>query len=243
MEGRRRYADEPEPLWYSGLGPYESQPTNPYDSGVHERPSGAFRLPDQRAADEYTPPPYSSDFSSSVEPASGGGSHALADDTEASRAPVRGTEYPTIRPSGATSLADAPPPIRPTSGVPSAPPAPAGVGEPTKMVPPVPDRARPAAESIYRIRRPVSAVIIALVTVALTVPALMLLVQVTFVDHPAVRGIVPAVLLTIGVPLAGGGLTALTLGGPTGRDVWLRPPVIYLPIGLLLLLAAAAAVA
>ena len=236
MEGRRRYADEPEPLWYSGLSPYESQPTNPYDSGVQERPSGPFRLPDQRSADEYAPPYAAPD------PEAGGGSHALdRDDPDTPRESVRGPEYPTVRPTGATSLADAPPPpVRPTSSVPAGP---AAAAEPTSVVPPVADRGRPPAEGVYRTRRPVSAILIAVVTAVLLIPVLLLLVQVTFGDHPSVRGIVPAVLLAVGIPLAGGGLFALTVGGPAGRDTWLRPPVIYLPVGLILLVAAALAVA
>ena len=48
VEGNRRYADEPEPSWYSGQGQYTTPRQSPYDSGVHERPSGAFRLPEQR---------------------------------------------------------------------------------------------------------------------------------------------------------------------------------------------------
>lgn len=212
-------------MWYSGVSPYESQPTNPYDPGVQERPSGAFRLPDQRSADE---------------PVSSGGSHALgADDPAAPHGSVRGPEYPTIRSNGATSLADAPPPVRPTSGGPADP---AAVAEPTGVVPPVPERAHAPAESVYRMSRPVSAILIAVVTIGLAIPALVLLVQVTFVDQPTVRGVVPALLLTIGVLLAGGGLCALALGGPAGRDTWLRPPALYLPLGLVLLLAAAVAV-
>ena len=92
-------------------------------------------------------------------------------------------------------------------------------------------------------RRPLSAIIIAIVTVVLLIPALFLLVHVTFVDDPSARGIVPAVLLSVGVPLTGGGLCALTVGGPAGRDIWFRPPFIYLPVGLLLLFAAGVAVA
>jgi hypothetical protein len=55
---------------------------------------------------------------------------------------------------------------------------------------------------------------------------------------------VPAVLLTLGLPLTGIGLYALAGGGrPQNRDTWLRPPVAYLPTGLFLVLAAALAVA
>jgi hypothetical protein len=117
------------------------------------------------------------------------------------------------------------------------------VAETTSVVPPVTERARFPGETVYRTRRPVSAVLIAIVTVLLLVPVVMLLVQVTFVDDPAVRGIIPAVLLTLGLPLTGTGLYSLAAGGPAGREVWLRPPVAYLPVGLILLLAAGLSVA
>jgi hypothetical protein len=117
------------------------------------------------------------------------------------------------------------------------------VAETTSVVPPVADRSRFPGETVYRTRRPVSAVLIAIVTVLLLVPVVMLLIQVTFVDDPAVRGIIPAVLLTLGLPLTGTGLYTLAAGGPAGREVWLRPPVVYLPVGLILLLAAGMSVA
>jgi hypothetical protein len=236
VDGHRRYADESEPGWYAGKIPYDG-PGNPYDSGVHERPSGAFRLPPEAG---YTPPaPYTT-----PDPVTSSGSHALPSaDSSDTRIPVRGPEYPTIRPTGATSLADAPPAPATYGG-----PGPAA--EATTVVPPVsaPDRSRYAAEaareSIYRTRRPVAAVVIAIITVLLMVPVVLLLIQVTFVDDPAVRGIVPAVLLTFGLPLAGAGLYALTAGtGPAGRDALLKAPIVYLPIGLVLLVAAGLAVA
>jgi hypothetical protein len=263
VEGHRRYADEPEPSWYSGQGSYSGTGPNAYDSGVHERPSGAFRLPEQRDGDYATPSPYVT-----PDPVTSTGSHSRSSSEpsqEQVRVPVRGPEYPTIRPSGATSLADAPPST--TYGGASAPvsapatygsaaaapgsPAPAGPGtvapynEPTGVVPPVSRFATEAkpAESVYRTRRPVSAVVVAVVTVLLMVPVVMLLIQATFVDDPVARGIVPAVLLTLGLPLTGAGLYALAGGGPVGREALLRPPVAYLPVGLVLLLAAGLAVA
>jgi hypothetical protein len=259
VDGHRRYADESEPGWYAGQSPYQApapldgqssydgpgSTSNPYDSGVHERPSGAFRLPAEGGYG--TPAPYVT-----PDPVTSSGSHALpALDSTDTRMPVRGPEYPTIRPGGATSLADAPPvpssSMTTTYGGPSSSSSPAA--EATTIVPPVAaaDRARygaeAARESIYRTRRPVAAVIVAILTVLLMVPVVLLLIQVTFVDDPAVRGIVPAVLLTFGLPLAGAGLYALTAGGSTGRDAWLRAPIVYLPIGLVLLLAAGLAVA
>jgi hypothetical protein len=236
VEGHRRYADEPEPGWHSGQ--------SPYDSGVHERPSGAFRLPDQRPAEGYAPPaPYST-----PDPVTSTGSHVLPQDPTTGRIPVRGPEYPTIRPTGGTSLADAPGPAT-TYGGPTAPSSavpssglPGAAAEPTSMVPRY--GAGPRPDSVYRTRRPASAVVIAIVATLLMVPVVLLLFQVTFVDDPAVRGIVPAVLLTLGLPLAGIGMYSLAAdGGPAGRDAWLRPPAAYLPVGLLLLLAAGLAVA
>jgi hypothetical protein len=232
VDGHRRYADEPEqPSWYAGQGP-----PNPYDSGVYERPSGAFRLPEQRPGEEYV-----------TDPVTSTGSHARPA-VEPVRAPVRGPEYPAIRPTNATSLADAPAANMygagspaPSSGLPAAT-AP-GYNEPTSFVPPVPVAGR-GRDSVYGARRPVSAVIVAVVTVLLMVPVIRLLIAATFASDPVAHSIVPAVLLTLGLPLTGVGLYALAGGGrPQNRDTWLRPPVAYLPTGLFLVLAAALAVA
>jgi hypothetical protein len=245
VEGHRRYADEPEPGWYAGQGQYSASGPSPYDSGVHERPSGAFRLPEQR---ESEPGQWDSERASAYST----GSHARPAAEEGVRIPVRGPEYPTIRPTGATSLADAPPATTygggtaPTSATPaSSPGTVAAYNDPTSVVPPI-SRFAPEpkpSESVYRTRRPVSAVVVAIVTILLLVPAVLLLVRATFVDDPAARGIVPAVLLTLGLPLTGLGLFALAGGGPVGREAWLRPPIAYLPVGLVLLLAAGLAVA
>lgn len=211
VEGRR-YADDAEPSWYSGPGQYprtpESEvsgsiPANPYDSGIHERPSGAFRLPDQRAAATT-------------------GSHARPAEPEV-RVPVRGTEYPTIRP---------------TADVVPATPEP--MAEPTALVPPVaPER----KEKVYQTRRPVTSIIVAVVMVVLMIPVVRLLFDATFTGDPNARGIVPAVLLTLGFTLTGIGLYSVARSGPVAREAWLRPPVAYLPAGLILLIAAGLAVA
>lgn len=260
MDGNRRYADELEPGWYAGRDRYTDSGPNPYDSGVPEQPSGAFRLPEQRET-EYAPPsPYVA-----PDPATSTGSHSQ----DQLRLPVRGPEFPAVRPGGAPSPADASPSggSGSGSGAPSfnafasepaavpASPAPAPLeqpykppeqpfNEPTTVVPPVGRyQADPhPSDGVYRTRRPVSAVLITVVTVALMVPVIMLLVQATFDDNPLASGVVPAVLLTLGLPLAGLGLYALASGGPVGRDSWLRPPMAYLPVGLMLLLAASLAV-
>jgi hypothetical protein len=233
VDGHRRYADEPEkPSWYSGQGPATGQNPyeageSPYDSGVYERPSGAFRLPDQRSADDYAPDPVTST-----------GSHARPPAEPPTRSSVRGPEYPAVRPNGAN------PAVPTTHSAPpvlDAPPQP-GYNDPTSLVAPIqpPDRAR---EAVYSTRRPASAVVVAIATAVLMVPVIRLLVSATFTGTPVAHSIVPAVLLTLGLPLTGVGLYALAGGGrPQNRDTWLRPPVAYLPAGLLLVLAAAIAV-
>jgi hypothetical protein len=209
VEGHR-YADD-EPSWYAGQGQY-AHTTDPETSGIHERPSGAFRLPEQRPAAN----PYAL-----TDPLATTGSHAFPAEA---RIPVRGPEYPTIRPTAAE-----PPPE---------PPA-APLAAPTSLVPPV--AARP--EGVYQSRRPVSSFVVAIVMVVLMIPVVRLLVSSTFTGDPSARGIVPAVLLTLGFTLTGIGLFTIARGGTISRESWLRPPVAYLPAGLILLLAAGLAVA
>lgn len=237
MDGHRRYADEPEkPSWYSGQGPATGQNpyeagASPYESGVHERPSGAFRLPGQRPADEYGDDPVAST-----------GSHARPVTEPPARSSMRGPEYPAVRGPEYPAVRPADAPAAPTSGIPGFPPAQPGYNEPTSLVPPLqpPDRAR---EAVYSTRRPVSAVLVAIATAVLMIPVVRLLISATFAGTPVAHSIVPAVLLTLGLPLTGVGLYALAAGGrPQNRDTWLRPPVAYLPAGLLLVLAAALAV-
>jgi hypothetical protein len=302
-----RYADDSEPSWYSGsqysraadpevsgshalgtgAGTTGAGTTsgNIYDSGIQERPSGAFRLPEQRPG--------------TVGPATTG-SHALPTEPEVRtaydsvRMPVRGPEYPAVRPGGSTStLADAP-------GVPAAPPpstygspAPPStygspdpslpIAEPTSLVPPVSRfeqsqqiqqaqaqqaqaqqaqaqqaQAQQAqaqqthqaqaqqgrsAESVYSTRRPISSFVVAAGMVVLMIPVVRLLFSAAFKGSASAATIVPAVLLTLGFALTGIGLFAVAGGRPLNRDAWLRPPVAYLPAGLILLVAAGLAVA
>jgi hypothetical protein len=254
VEGHRRYAEEPEPSWYTGQrapgapGPYAAPAPepNPYDSAVHERPSGAFRLPDQRSADPYSAPPEqrAADPYSAPPPGYGGpdpvttsGSHALSSaDSGSIRMPVRGPEYPAVRPSGATAPTDPPAVSTVTTTTTYG-------AEPTSMVPMT--GGRPAPEAVYGAprRRPVSAIVFAVVAVVLLIPAGLLLIQAAFVDDPTARGVVPAVLLMLGLPMTGFGLYSLAGGGVNAREAWLRPPLVYLPVGLVLLLAAGLGVA
>ena len=131
---------------------------------------------------------------------------------------------------------DPPAPFGPTA----APNVPAGIAEPTGLVPPV-AADRPGtgqnslADGVYRSRRPSAAVVLAAIVGVLLLPALRLLLDATFAADPNARDIVSAVLLTLGLPLTGVGLYALP---GAGRDAWSRPPAVYLPAGLIILVAA-----
>lgn len=232
MDGHR-YADDSQPSWYTGSQYARSADADvsgshalggaaagsAYDSGIHERPSGAFRLPEQR------PSTYPL-----TDPLATTGSHALpAEGYEtSSRVPVRGPEYPTIRPTGGPEAAPA------RSGAP--------IAEPTSLVSPVAAPPRPG-ESVYATRRTASSFVVAVGMVVLMIPVVRLLLQATFSGTPSARNIVPSVLLTLGFVLTGIGLFAVAGNRPLNREAWLRPPVAYLPAGLLLLLAAGLAVA
>ncbi len=234
VEGHR-YADEPDPQWYGGQNQYartaDSEPSgrypaDPYDSGIQERPSGAFRLPEQRpGAGTYVTP----------EPGSSTGGHARPTQSRTAydsvRIPVRGPEYPTIRPTGPESR-----PGVPTSGVPTA-----GAGAATyggQLTQTMSDERGRPTENVYQGRRPAASFVVAAVMMGLLLPILRLLFAATFTGPPTAKTIVPAVLLALGFLLTGMGLFALASGRPLGRESWLRPPVAYLPVGVILLLAA-----
>lgn len=214
-----RYADESGPSWYSGSRYTDPPryPSEPETSGSHALREESYDTGSVRLPEQRP---------AETEP---------RDPYESGRIPIRGPEYPTIPPPRA--LPPAPPP--------ASPPA---VEQPTTVIPPIQETPRPAPERTAPIgeksRRPLSSVIVAIATLVLFLPTLRLLMSVTFASDPTARGIVPAVLLTLGLALTGFGLFAAA-GGPARaeRDAWLRPPMAYLPIGLILLLAAGLAVA
>jgi hypothetical protein len=79
--------------------------------------------------------------------------------------------------------------------------------------------------------------------VLLEVPALFLLSGATFADPADPSGVVAAVCLMVALPLLAIGLYAVATGavraaGPNSAQAWLRPPVAYLSVALILFLAA-----
>jgi hypothetical protein len=108
--------------------------------------------------------------------------------------------------------------------------------------------AAPVGDGVYRTRRPAIAVALVAVVAVLELPALRLLVDGTFGDVLSASAIVAGTFLALGLPAAGLGVYALVSGAGRVPDqppahAWLRAPLAYLIVGLVLFLAAALAAA
>ena len=91
--------------------------------------------------------------------------------------------------------------------------------------------------------RPVRLVLLIIVMVAAAVPVLRLLLASAFGPTLSASGVVSGVLLLLGLPLGMAGLhgltgTAVRSAAAPAADAWLRPPVAYLAVALVLFIAA-----
>lgn len=98
-------------------------------------------------------------------------------------------------------------------------------------------------DGVYRSKRPGTAALIGAPAVALELPALLLLIDSAFGDPVSPSGVVSAVCLILALPLLALGLYAVATGavraaGPNSLQAWLRPPVGYLTVALVLFIAA-----
>lgn len=136
-------------------------------------------------------------------------------------------------------------PIRVSAAVPRPMPSPS---EEPRMPPPrrpmaAPGSPGPMSENVYRSKRPGAAALFGVPAAILEIPALLLLQDAAFADPVSAGGVVAAACLMLALPLLAVGLYAVATGavraaGPNSAQAWLRPPVAYLSVGLVLFIAA-----
>jgi hypothetical protein len=108
------------------------------------------------------------------------------------------------------------------------------------MVEPVP------RSNVYRSRKPAAALIIAIAAGVIGVLMVRALAISAFGDPFRIAGVIASSLALAALPLVGLGLYGLVTGAAHGIEehglrVWGKPPLAYLPVGLVLLIAAAIA--
>jgi hypothetical protein len=153
---------------------------------------------------------------------------------------------PAYPPAAAPAPAAYTPPEQPL--YPASPPAGGnpGFGGPTASVhtiAPAHHQQPGPGPSIYQSRKPVVLIALVALTVLFEIPALRLLASATLADAVPASGVVAGTFLVLGIPVSAYGLYGMLGGGPvTGNlSVWLKQPLIYLPLGVLLFLFAALA--
>jgi hypothetical protein len=165
-----------------------------------------------------------------------------------------GPELRPIDPSTAGRITSPAMAARPNPGPGAAPgPGPGPAATPglwSGEEPPAPRRSSilpgspgPAGDGIYRSRHRGAAVLLGLAVGILELPALFLLNSAVFAEPASASGVVAATCLMLALPLLAAGLYAVVTGavraaGPNSAQAWLRPPVAYLSVALVLFIAA-----
>jgi hypothetical protein len=106
-------------------------------------------------------------------------------------------------------------------------------------------RAKGQPPSVYLSKRPGLAALLVVLTVAFEVPAFRAFASAAFAHRIEVSGTFASTFMVVALPLFAMGMYGLIAGASTapgwGARSWLRTPLAYLPISLLLFLAAALA--
>jgi hypothetical protein len=113
---------------------------------------------------------------------------------------------------------------------------------PTQMTSQVPPP--PAGGSVYHGKRPGLAILLVVLTVIFELPVLRIFFSSVLVKHVNAEGTFSSIFMLLGLPMFALGLYGLIGGAAAtanGPRAWLRVPLAYLPVGLLLFLAAALA--
>ena len=251
---RSSYPEEQEPRWYP--------PEHEWDSSFD-----GFRVPDPRAGGERYAPAEAPYAPAEAPYAPGEAPYAPAEApyapgeapyAESGRMPAGG---PVGRRSG-EPLPPLPADVPPRGPMPPGP-GPAGPpGEPpsgrfhTEAIDRGALRRGPAgapagapagSDGIYRARRPGTALVLGAVIAVAAVPLLWVLLD-SLGSSVSPGGVVSSLLMLLGLPLAALGTYGLMTGAakvpdPAPRQLWLRPPLVYLTVALVLFVAAGLAAA
>jgi hypothetical protein len=133
--------------------------------------------------------------------------------------------------------------VRVTAAAPR--PAPPPVDDPrlARRPPVAPGSPGPMSDGVYRSKRPAAAALFGVPAAILEIPVLLLLQDAAFADPVSPAGVISAACLALALPLLAVGLYAVATGavraaGPNSAQAWLRPPVAYLSVALVLFIAA-----
>lgn len=209
---RSSYSEEQDPRWYGGEQQQYADPE--WDSSYE-----GYRVPDPRG-ERY--PQADAQYADPARMPSSG--------------PVGRRSGEPLPPLPPDARGQMPPPGQP-GGPPPGPGVPAGQGA---------ARRRPGeaggADSVYRARRPATAVLVGAVAAVLALPMLRMLFAGlgSPISPPAV---VSGVLVLLGLPLGAVGMYGLATGAARVPDasivrMWLRPPLAYLALAVVLVVAA-----
>jgi hypothetical protein len=98
------------------------------------------------------------------------------------------------------------------------------------------------SDGSHRKRRPAAGLLIGVIAVLAAVPVLRLLLDSVFSDSPSPGGVISSVLVLLALPLGGLGLHGLVgavrVPDASASSAWLRTPVAYLTVALVLVVAA-----